>query len=493
MKQRTWIFLIILFLITLAVRLFLVYQTPHFNVDGYFALRQITHITETALPLYQDALSFGGKTHLFMPGFYYILAFFNLFLPLGFVAKVLPNIFASSIVFFAFLLAFRVTKNVQAAAFTAFISAFIPVFFSQTLNNISPFSLLLPLLLYQTYCFLSGRVKTFIVLSFFLPIIHYAAVVFPISLLLLLLVSKIEHVKLEKKHVEMTIFSLTVAVWLLFLVYKQAFSFHGLELFLRNIPVALIGQRFVELNLPKAVYLVGIVPFIYGVISSYQFLFREKFFEGLVLLSLVLTPFLLVWVTVVDITEALLFLGVFLTVLFSYHYHSLAEYLKKTRFAQLKYYLYIFVVSVTFTFLVTSILPSIVLGQRVVDESLHQDEFEALEWIRENTPEDATIAASLQEGDLITTLGNRKNLLDSRFILVRDASVRYDDFRTLFSSFFVTETVSIANKYDITYLYVSQRLQEETRVAEEKLADYCFTERFMNDKVTIYEVTCQLS
>jgi len=101
--RSTEFWVIGLFVLVLAIRLFIAFQSPYFNYDAYFSLRQAEHITTTGLPLYNDPLSYGGKTQLFAPLQYYVLAFFSLILPLTLVAKIIPNIFASLLVVLIYL------------------------------------------------------------------------------------------------------------------------------------------------------------------------------------------------------------------------------------------------------------------------------------------------------------------------------------------------------------------------------------------------------
>ena len=92
MKKKVKYWLLAIFIITLTVRLVLAFTSPNLTYESYFHLRQVEQITETGLPQYQDNLSYGGREIIFPPAFHYLAAFFNLFLPLGFVAKLLPNI-----------------------------------------------------------------------------------------------------------------------------------------------------------------------------------------------------------------------------------------------------------------------------------------------------------------------------------------------------------------------------------------------------------------
>src|SRR3989344_4501520 len=112
--------LLAIFLLVLAVRLYYAFQTPYLsNNDDYFTAREIEHIKETKLPMTYDSLSYGGRTHIGSPVFYYILAFFNIFMPLELVGKIIINIFASLLVIAVYLIAYELTKRSDAALFSS--------------------------------------------------------------------------------------------------------------------------------------------------------------------------------------------------------------------------------------------------------------------------------------------------------------------------------------------------------------------------------------
>ena len=106
LKPEFW--LIVLCVGVLLLRVMLSFLATEFNYDSYFSLRQVEHIKSTGLPLYQDPLSYSGKTQLFAPLFYYILAFFSLVIPLEIVAKVIPNIFAVLIMALVYFMSLKI-------------------------------------------------------------------------------------------------------------------------------------------------------------------------------------------------------------------------------------------------------------------------------------------------------------------------------------------------------------------------------------------------
>jgi len=154
--------LILIFIITLAFRLYFAFQTPNYDYDAYFNVRQIQEITSTGTPVFHDILSYGSRTFIFSPIFHYILAIFNFFLPSILVFKILPNLVASSLIFIVYLIAKKISNNINIALLTSFISAFIPIFIAETVNNISIYSIVIPLMFLMIYFIMNIENKKFI-------------------------------------------------------------------------------------------------------------------------------------------------------------------------------------------------------------------------------------------------------------------------------------------------------------------------------------------
>ena len=160
MNKRTVIILTGIFLLVLVSRLVFAFQIPHYSGDeAYFNLRQIEHISQNGVPIFDDPLSYGGRQQIFSPVFHYIISFFSLLSNNGLAAKIVPNVLASSLVILAYLISKRLTKNENVSLFTAFISGFVPIFFSQTVNSISTLSLSIPLMFLLIYCFMNINKK----------------------------------------------------------------------------------------------------------------------------------------------------------------------------------------------------------------------------------------------------------------------------------------------------------------------------------------------
>ena len=145
MKIKAKYLLVLVFLLTLGFRLFMVFSVPNFSDDtAYFYLRHIENLAENKQLIFYDKLSYGGRYVLQPPLFNIIMAllsFGNLFM-----LKLLPEIFFSFLVIIVYFISKEISNNEYSSLFAALLSGFIPVFLSNTLNVISPYSLALPLL-----------------------------------------------------------------------------------------------------------------------------------------------------------------------------------------------------------------------------------------------------------------------------------------------------------------------------------------------------------
>src|SRR3989344_8106659 len=151
LKKETWI-LIAIFLLVFISRLFFVFQSPTFSDDSAYTTQRYTeNIVEKGESLKYDPLSYGGRAVIYSPIFDYILWFFGLIMPLSLVFKVIPQLFISSLVIIVYLIAKEVKANEVLALVAALLSGFIQIIFLETLNSISIYSLIIPLMFYLIY------------------------------------------------------------------------------------------------------------------------------------------------------------------------------------------------------------------------------------------------------------------------------------------------------------------------------------------------------
>ena len=477
------------FLFVLASRLYFAFSVPYFSSDdAYFNVRQIEHIKDTGLPLFNDSLSYRGNTFIFSPVFHYVVAFFSLFMPVSFAANIFPNFFASLTVFFVYLIVRRITKSPGIGVLAGFISGFVPVFFS-SMNDVSVYSFVIPLFFLLIYLFMRIRDKYFfygyLFLLMFLSFVHPIILVFCFGLVLFQVLIIMESLGHDRAELEIILFSVFFIAWAQFLVYKRLFLFHGLSVVWQNIPSSLLSEHFSSISAVEAIYMVGVIPLIYGAYIIFRYLFKEARKDVYLFIGFALSTGLLLWLRLIEFRVGLMFLGLIFVILFSYYFKLFVHYIGQTRASRL---LPLFVSFVIIAFILTSVLPSFALARIVVGQYISPDEIDALLWIKENTPVDAGVVASVREGNLITAVSQRKNVVDSYFFMHRDISRRFDDVRKIFTSSLEIEVVGLMEKYGADYIYFSPVAMKEFKVSFLPFVSSgaCFEKVYGNRAVSVY-------
>lgn len=495
-KNRYGVLLLLIFLLVLGSRLYIVFQEPNFTDDkSYYNLRQVDHIIKNKVPIFDDPLSYGGRSLVYAPLFHYILAFFSLFMPLMFVGKIIPNIFISFIVVVIYLIIVELTNSRKAALLTALIAGFIPVLYSETINTVSEHSLTIPLTFLMVYLFMKIKkekayTKSYIYILILLSLISPSVFIIALGMAFFIFFVFIEKLKQDRAELEVIIFSILYIVWSQFLIHKKAFLAHGQELIRQNIPESLLVEYFAQLTAAKMIYLIGILPFFFGIYIIYKYLFREKNRDLYLIFGFILSMMFLLLLKLIPLNLGLMYLGLFLMVLFGKYLKLFISYIQKTRVARLES---LFIISLLFVFLITSIIPSIVLAKDRMAESFSEQEIKAMIWIKKNTEKDSVILATLEEGHLITAIAERRNVADSNFLLIQNADIKVGDVDTFYKVRFETDAINILNSYGVDYIYFSDIAKKKYNI--EKLvftSNYKCFKLVYDEGVEIYKSQCNL-
>ena len=494
--NRDYVLLALIFCFVLGFRLFFALRTPNFtDSTSYFNLRQIEHIKQTALPLYQDDLSYSGRFLVFLPFFHYLLAISSFFLPIWVVGKLMPAIFASCLVLITYLISFEITKSKESSLFTALVSGFIPIFIDETINTVSEYTLVIPLTLTVIYFLMKVRddkrsVPLFLVSMFFLAITHQTVFVLVISLLFYLVLIRLEDLSHSKAETELILFSSFFVTWLGFVLFKRAFSLYGPAVVWQNIPLTIMAQHFKDLNVLEAIYKIGIIPFVFGFYMIYKTVFIEKDRRLYLLISFALTVFILVWLRLIRLDLGLVYLSIFLTLLFSPFYKTLIIYIKKTRFSKNKGW---FVVLLLLIFVLTAFLPCVGYANAAIARAFGEEEIKAFEWARDKTKEDGVVLATLEEGHLVTAIAQRKNVVDNNFLMQQNVDQRLNDAKTIYTTMFETEAIRLLTKYGVDYILFSERARKEYKIEQLSYVgdEKCFRLVY-NNSIKIYQSLCEI-
>lgn len=491
-KISALILAFILFLI-LGARFYLNFQVHYLQGDeSYLRLRQVMHIRETFRPLYHDDLSFSGRTREGSWLFAYALAGLSLLFG-PYFGKIIPNLSAVLLSLIAYLIMDKLTKNSYISLLVAFISGFIPIFFVSSINTLTVYAFVVPLMAFLIYSYLRVAEKwwlhIYIITLAFYSFLHPTVMLFIIGLLFYMLLMKLEGLEIPRGEIEITLFSLFLVLWSQFLIYKNLLLRHGLSIIWQNIPKQILTTYFSDVTPLQVILWVGIIPFLYGLVIIWKYVFRRKNKDIYFLIGLTLSTGFLLWAKLIELKPGLIFFGVLLSLLFGIYYKFFISYLLNTRIASL---LPIFKATIVISFILTSVIPSLILAQKTIGDSTIQAELDALEWLRNNSASGAIILGSVGEGNLINYAADRKNVIDSDFLSIPNSDTIFNDIKTVYTSPYETTAIELLNKHKVDYFLVSPitrkafQIQNPYWIKNER----CFAKIYNKNEVQIYKSLC---
>lgn len=497
MKYKNTIILTTIFIIILALRLFIAFQTTDITYDGYYTLRNIENIKETGLPLFEDKLSNAGRENVFSPLYYYILTLFSIILSPILALKIMPNIFATSIILVVFLFAKRLSKNDDSALIAAGASALIPVFFSQTINNASIYSLVIPLFFLTLYYFLktisnSKNLWKFLGLLIILSLAHASSLILAFGLLIYVALLKIQGFKKSTKEPELLLFSIFLIIWANLTIYKQAIMMHGSEVIYQNTPIQLIMDLFRELTFIESLYWIGVIPLLFGMITIYDSVFESKKKSTTSLIAICITLFLFLWFKLINLHVGLMFLGVSMSILSSGAINKTINYAKNSKLKIIT----ILTKLILIALIITSFTPTIIYSFNESTNVPSTKDKELFEWIKNNTKENTTILSSIEESSAMSYYTKRKNFMDQQFLLINKIDERYKDAQKIYSERFLIPALTKLNYYSIDYILLSDYTIKNKNITKLFYEDSdCITNKYPNKttNLKLYKVNCIIS
>ncbi len=491
-KTNSLILALIIFLI-LGIRFYLSFQVQYLQGDeSYLRLRQVAQVKETLRPLHYDDLSFSGRTREGSWLFAYVLAGLSLLFG-AYFGKIIPNISALFLPLIAYFIMDRLTKNSYISLLVAFISGFIPVFFVSSVNALTIYALVIPLMAFLIYSYLRVTEKRwlyiYIVALAFYSFLHATVILFILGLLFYLLLMKLENLDIQREEIEITLFSIFLVLWSQFLIYKNLLLHHGLSIIWQNIPKQILTSYFSDITILQVILWVGIIPFLYGLIIIWKYIFKRKNKEVYFLIGFTLSTGFLLWIKLIELRPGLMFFGMLLSLLFGIYYKFFIGYLLHTRIAHL---LPIFKTTIVISFILTSVVPSLILAQKTIGDSTIKAELDALEWLKNNSESNAIILGSIEEGNLINYAADRKNVIDSDFLSIQNSDVILNDVKTIYTSPYETAAIELLNKYKVDYLLVSPITRKAFQIQDPYWAENkkCFAMTYNKNNIQIYKPVC---
>ncbi len=486
LKKET-IILGLIFLSSFIFQVWYSLKVSFFSSDeAYFNLRNSEYIIENFVPIFFDKMSYGGNfianTHLF----HYFLALFDLIGNEIIVYKIIPALMASSLIIIVYLIAKKITNNEYAALFSALLSAFIPEYISNTLNQISILSLFVPLFFLVIYLFIDIKENR----KWFLFVATIFILLEPLNFLMIstfvlfsfLIIAESKELKIEE--LEAMGFFLVFIILVNLIMYKKIYFEQGIGVIWQNLPLELYGSLFQDFNIISTIGLIGFAPLLMGIIGFV--LVKERTKTLLLLIAILLATFSLLLLKLIPFNEGLLFLAIILCISSALSFERLMEYLKITKLD--KYASYI-IVGIVLISLISLYIPSISAANRIIDYGVTAKEIEALNWIKFNTPHESIILGNVYEGNLIINEADRINIIDTQFFYAED---RIKDVELIFTTESLFKADKALKKYKINYIYFSEKTKEMYNVEDLKytMDENCFKEVFKNEFAIIYKVVC---
>ena len=451
--NKTLILLVLIFIITLTFRLYFTLQVNGFSSDeAYFNLRYIQSIVQSKSLIFYDTLSYGGREIAQPPLFFLITALFSFGSVI--LLKIIPEILFSSLVFIIYLITKEITNDDNTALLSSLMSSFIPIFISQSLNTLSVYSLSLPLLFLMLYSILRLEEKKylwiFIVCSLLLSLTHASAILFIITILIYLFLIACGAIQPQKIKKEAILFSIILIILIELIIYKKTFLTYGINILWQNLPLNILLDTYKKLTLTQLVIGVGVIPLVLGAIGVYIGLNKEKNKQVYLFSAFVVSILILLVLRFLIMPVGLMILGITLSIFSALTIRKLLDYFKQLK---INYLSYIFITLFLVLFLFLSIIPSYKNSKNLY--GVAQYKIDDMLWLNHNIPHNSTVLGNIEEGNLITSLGKRLNVIDTNFLLAPNPIERLKDIEIIYTSFSEAKVLELLKKYNINIIYFS--------------------------------------
>tara|TARA_Y100000310_G_C20682615_1_gene816867 strand:+ start:2052 stop:3512 length:1461 start_codon:yes stop_codon:yes gene_type:complete len=485
--KKEYIILFAIFLVTFGFQLFFSLQVSYFSSDdAYFSLRHAEYIQENFKPMIHDDMSYGGNYILNTHLWHYFLALIG-FLPLIFM-KIIPGLLASSVVFFVYLLSKQITGNKTAAMFGALIAAFVPTYIAITLNQVSIYSIYVPLLLGLIYSLfeIKKRLTLFLILSFIIILLDPMNFLMLLTLLVFMILVVAESLPVKKQIGESFFLFVLLMILVNLILFKDLYFSSGLEALWQNMPDQLYESFFKDFDVVSLTYNIGFLPLVLGFVGLGLSLATEKKNEVYLLSSMILADVGLLALKLVPYDIGVMFLAILLCIASTLTINELIDYIKLTKAAKQVHWVILVVTAVT---LVSLVIPAIVNAEATINDGVSAPEVEALTWIKDNTPESSVVLGNVFEGNLILEIAERTNVIDTQFLLAED---RYYDVELMYTTGSLYKAVVALNTYQVDYIYLSDSTKEMFDIEEIIYVgdETCFELVFENEEALVYEKVC---
>lgn len=371
--------------------------------------------------------------------------------------KIIPAIFASFLVFPAYLLSYTLSKNYTFSMASATLASITPFFFSTTFNHLSTLTLSVPLLflLIHLWTQTPKNIGLFLTLAALFAFLTPLSLLFTAALCVYFILCFLDKINLQESEYELGLFTIALTIWTQFILYKKLLITHGLALFWQNIPISLLSQYYTNNNILTTLFSLGILIFPFGIFALYKHAIQQPKKEDALLFSLVILSFVCLSFKIISLTTGLLLLGITFAILSAQTLSAISKYILSTK---AKKHTATAVISIIIALFITTIIPTYTLSKEELATTITDEDFQALSFIKYNTNTNAKIIAPASFGHYITGIANRSNIIDTYFLLQPKINERYSDIEKLYTTTSELEALEIFDKYNATHLIVPSYL-----------------------------------
>jgi hypothetical protein len=239
---------------------------------------------------------------------------------------------------------------------------------------------------------------------------------------------------------------------------------------------------------------IGIIPIILGVYAFYAAFHSEHSKEILIVISLGLSAFILIWFKLLTLISGLIFLSITLVILTAYTLKRLNDFLVKSKIHKYNKIIYFAVIAIFLITVVPAILSIIDSSKNGPLNTPSQGEVDVLKWAAANTPQNTVITAGLEEGNMVTYYAQRKDVMDTNFLLTPRIDQRLKELDDVYTTTFETQAIATLNKYNSKYLLISPNTLKQQGITEVSYVknNNCFIPQFYSQGTYIYRTDCKI-
>ncbi|MEK6874260.1 MAG: hypothetical protein AABX52_00755 [Nanoarchaeota archaeon] len=488
------IILALIVIATFSARVHFAYKNPDFVDEySYFYARQAENFHQYGTLLLDDSITKDKEFMYFPPAFVYIISALSYLFSLEIIGKIILNAVAVSSVILIYLISEHITHHNIVSLTAAAIGGFVPSYFALTFGSLSPYSIVVPLILVIWYTFLNlssqYSIPIYLTAIILLGFLHPSIIIVALTLVIYIILMRLEQIQIPNEEVEITLFTLFFVLWSQFLLYKQALLLHGISTIWQNIPPQLLQTYFSEFTIIDALIAVGTFPLAFGMFTIIKYLHNIKNAPINLIIAFGLSAGLLTYYRLLEPIIGFALLGISFVLLFAPAFKLTLTYIPQTKAAP--YYIPVTILLIL-TILIFAIIPAYNYAQKTINTSIVTDDLPSLIWMRYNIPPDAVIASTPKEGNLIRSISRKQTILDTNFLLLTNAKERYNDLVTIFTSPVSTTAIATMEKLGSNYVFVSNTARNHFRITEPPFSTSpCFKTTTIGT-TTVYQRICNV-